>query len=340
MKIIVDVMGSDKGCAEMTQGVCDAVEEYKIEAVAVGNAAEMAPIVEQRGLSEKIRIVDAPDFISMDDDSALVRTSKSGSSMVVGMKALAAGEGDAFVTAGSTGAAITAATLYVKRIRGIRRASLAPTIPTLEGGAILIDCGANADCTPEYLLQFAYMGSYYASVELGKDSPRVALLNNGTEKTKGDELRQQTYALLEAAGAEGRINFVGNIEGRDVLYGGADVIVADGFSGNILLKSVEGTAMFLMGQIKSALTKSLKSKIGALLVKKDIYAIKKMMNYKEIGGSPLVGVKAPVIKAHGSADAYTMKNAIARAVRFAEGGIVGKISDNVELMKLPSGSAE
>ena len=339
MKIIVDVMGSDRGCAEMTAGVCDAVAEYSIEAVAVGNAAEITPVVEARGLLDRVQIVDAPDVISMDDDSTLVRTSKAGCSMVVGMKMLAAGEGDAFVTAGSTGAAITAATLYVKRIRGIRRAALSPTIPTPNGGAILIDCGANAECTPEYLLQFAYMGSYYASVELKKTSPRVALLNNGTEKTKGDELRQQTYALLEAADAEGRINFVGNIEGRDVLNGTADVIVADGFSGNILLKSMEGMAMFLMGQIKSSLTKNIKTKLGALLVKKDLGGIKKMMNYKEVGGSPLIGVKAPVVKAHGSADAYTMKNAVARAIRYAEGGIVGKISDNVELMKV-SGSAE
>lgn len=340
MKIVVDVMGSDRGCEEMTRGVCDAVKEYGIEAVAVGDEKLMAPVVSQYGIDGRIRLVNVPEYIRMDEDSHLVRTAHAGCSMVEAMKLLSAGEADAFVTAGSTGAAITAATLYVKRIRGIRRAALAPTIPSKDGGALLIDCGANADCTPEYLLQFAYMGYYYAEAAFGRKNPRVGLLNVGTEDTKGDALRKETFPLLKEAGAAGRINFVGNIESRDVLYGAADVIVSDGFAGNVLLKSMEGVGMFFLEQMKGVFLKNARTKLGAALVKKDLYEMKKIMNYREVGGSPLVGVQAPVIKAHGSADAFTMKNAISQAMRYTEGNIVGKITANIDNMKIAGSPAE
>jgi glycerol-3-phosphate acyltransferase PlsX len=269
----------------------------------------------------------------MEDDHYTVKSEKAGASMVVAMKLVAAGEGDAAVTAGNTGAAITAATLYIKRIRGIRRAALAPILPLGKNGVILIDCGANIECTTEYLLQFAYMGSIYAQQMFGNKSPTVGLLNIGAEHTKGDVLRRETYALLTQAKLEGRINFIGNVEGRDVPFGAADVVVTDGFSGNVLLKSMEGIGLFFAGELKKAMTSNLRGKIGGLLVKDNLSEIKKKMNYREIGGSPLVGIAAPVIKAHGSVDSFAVKNAILQAKKYAEGHIVDIISENIEHMK-------
>jgi len=328
-------MGSDNGCAEMTRGALDAAREYGIELTLVGDEAVMSSVLEvYSDLNERVTFVNVPKFIKMCDDSTSVRGDNADCSMVEGMKLLAKGEGDAFVTAGSTGAAITAATLYVKRIRGIRRAALAPVIPTAKGGTLLIDCGANVECTSEYLLQFAYMGSFYASEVLKKERPEVGLLNVGTEDTKGDPLRKETFALLKAASDEGRINFIGNVEARDVLFGVCDVLVADGFSGNVLHKSMEGVGAFFIKNLKEALTATLVTKLGALTVRKRLLGMRKMLNYKEIGGSPLVGVSAPVIKAHGSADAYTMKNAINQARMYTLGEIPCKITQNIEYMKV------
>ena len=334
MKIIVDTMGSDNGCAEMTQGVVDAVREYGIEAVAVGDSAVITPIVEQAGLTDRIRVVDVPLAVTMEDDpTAVVRGEKAKSSMVAAMKLLAAKEGDAVVTAGNTGATITAATLYVGRIRGIRRAALAPILP-VGSGVLLVDCGANVACTPEYLLQFAYMGAYYMRFVLNsKEEPRVGLLNIGAESHKGDQLRKDAYQLLKQAGDAGSLNFVGNVEGRDLPFGAADVVVADGFTGNICLKSCEGMGLFFAGELKKALYSSFRSKLGGLLIKKSLMPLKKTMNYKEVGGSPLIGISAPVFKAHGSADAFTMKNAIRQSIRYVEGDIIRRISENIDQMK-------
>lgn len=334
MKIIVDTMGSDSGCAEMAAGALDAARSYGIDITLVGDAKITEPLVAGSGISGRVTVVNAPVFVTMEDDHYSVKSDKADASMVVAMKLLASGEGDAVVTAGSTGAAITAATLYVKRIRGIRRAALAPILPLGKNGVILIDCGANIECTTEYLLQFAYMGSIYAQNVLNTASPAVGLLNIGAEHTKGDLLRRETYELLVKAREEGRLNFVGNIEGRDVPFGSADVVVADGFSGNILLKSMEGIGLFFAGQLKNVLTTGIGGKLAGLLSRKNLAPIKKMMNYKEIGGSPLIGIAAPVIKAHGSADAFTMKNAINQAIKYANGKITDKISENIEHMKL------
>ena len=223
MRIIVDTMGSDKGCAEITKGIIEAVNEFGIDAVAVGNAAEITPIVAEAGLESRIEIVDAPIFVTMEDDhNVVIRGEKAKSSMVAAMKLLADGKGDAVVTAGNTGATITAATLYISRIRGIRRAALAPIMPLGgRGGVLLIDCGANVVCTPEYLLQFAYMGSYYMRFVLhhgGEELPRVGLLNIGTESHKGTELQQEAFKLLTEAHEAGTLNFIGNIEGRDIPF--------------------------------------------------------------------------------------------------------------------------
>ena len=337
MKIIVDTMGSDNGCAELTKGVIDAVNEYGIDAVVVGDKEIVTPLVARAGLTDRIEIVHAPIFVTMEDDhNVVIRGEKTKASMVTAMKLLADGGGDAVVTAGNTGAAITAATLYISRIRGIRRAALAPILPLGRTGVLLIDSGANIACTPEHLLQFAYMGAYYMRFVLnrGDDAePRVGLLNIGAESTKGDELHQNAYALLKNAGENGTLNFVGNIEGRDIPFDVADVVVADGFSGNVCLKSVEGIGQFFGGELKKAIHSSLRTKLGALLLKSSLSSLRKTMNYKEIGGSPLIGIASPVVKSHGSADAYTMKNAIRQTKLYIEGDIIRRISENIDRMK-------
>ena len=244
-----------------------------------------------------------------------------------------------FRSAGSTGALLSAATLITKRIRGIRRAALAPKLP-IPGGAILIDAGATAECTPEYLLQFAFMGSYYAEHILGKPEPRVGLLNIGAEESKGTDLQRESYALLKAADKEGRIHFVGNIEAREAVLGGVDVIVCDGYSGNIFLKTLEGTALLMAGEMKKMFKKNPVSKVAAVLVSGGLRDIKKMLDSREIGGTALLGISRPVIKAHGSSDGYAIKNAIAQAQKFAASGIVENIAENMEYMRLKPGKGE
>ena len=249
------------------------------------------------------------------------------------------GEGDAFVSAGSTGALLSGATLLVKRVKGIRRAAMAPVVPTGGGGAVLVDCGATAEGTPEFLLQFAFMGSYYAERALGRPEPKVGLLNIGAEPSKGTDLQREAYVLLKKAGDEGRVNFVGNVEAREAVEGAVDVIVADGYSGNIFLKTMEGAGLFLGREIKKMFMRNLRSKIAALLVKDGIKGFKKLMDSGEVGGTALLGISKPVIKAHGSSNGYAMKNAIRQAVEFTRSGIIEDITENVEHMRLPARSA-
>jgi glycerol-3-phosphate acyltransferase PlsX len=239
------------------------------------------------------------------------------------------------VSAGSTGALLAGATLVTKRIKGIRRAALAPVVPTGGGGAVLVDCGATAEGTPEFLLQFAFMGSYYAERVLGRPEPKVGLLNIGVEPSKGTDLQRQTYALLQKASQEGRINFVGNVEAREAVEGAVDVIVSDGYSGNIFLKTMEGTGLFLSREIKKVFKKSTKTKLAALMVKDGLQDFKKLMDSSEVGGTALIGISKPVIKAHGSSNDYAIKNAIRQAVEFKKAGIIEDIAENIEYMRLP-----
>ena len=222
----------------------------------------------------------------------------------------------------------------VKRIRGVRRAAMGPVLPTAEGRMLLCDCGANAECTPEYLLQFAYLGNYYAKRVLGVERPRVALLNIGAEAEKGDGLRQEARALLTQAAEAGRLNFVGNLEASDAMLGGADVLVADGFTGNVMLKSLEGTAKFLLKELKKVFLSSMKTKIAAGLVKGDLAEMKKLLDPSEVGGTPFLGISKPVIKAHGSSDARAIRNAILRAEEYAASGFIADVEENIELMKV------
>ena len=236
--------------------------------------------------------------------------------MVVGLKMLADGEGDAFVSAGSTGALLTGATLIVKRVKGIRRAAMGPVMPNKAGGkTVILDCGANAECTPEFLLQFGVVGSLYAKKYLGVENPKVGLLNIGAEDTKGTDLQKQAYALLKDASDKGIINFVGNAEARDVPLGMVDVVVCDGFAGNVLLKSIEGTAMFMGSLMKHRIFKrNFLSMIGYLFCKKGVNEVMGMLDYRTIGGTQFLGIKKPVIKAHGSSDALAFRNAVKQAM--------------------------
>ena len=270
----------------------------------------------------------------MEDDPSTATRRKKDSSMTVALNMLRDGEGDAVVSAGSTGALLTGATLIVKRIRGIRRAAMAPVLPAGEYGVMLIDCGANVECTAEYLLQFAYMGSFYAKKMMGCENPRIGLLNVGTEDTKGGELQHQAFELLKKAGDEGRINFVGNIEGTGVFSGAADVVVTDGFTGNVLLKTTEGVIKYMMKTLKGVFYKNTKNKLAAAVLKNDLGEMKKTMDVNEVGGTAMVGISKPVIKAHGSSDASSIFSAVRQAIAFVDAEVIEDINANIDLMKL------
>ena len=338
MRIIVDAMGGDNAPKAPVQGALQAVKEYGVEIVLVGRGEDILQAIHDEGVAELptgLSITHADQVVEMCDNPATAFKEKKDSSLTVGLNLLKAGEGDAFVSAGSTGALLSAATLLVKRVKGIRRAAMAPVVPTGGGGAVLVDCGATAEGTPEFLLQFAFMGSYYAERVLGRPEPKVGLLNIGAEPSKGTDLQREAYALLQKAKDEGRINFVGNVEAREAVEGAVDVIVADGYSGNIFLKTMEGTGLFMAREMKKMFTRSLKTKLAALLVKDGIRDFKKLMDSGEVGGTALVGISKPVIKAHGSSDGYAMKNAIRQAVEFTRSGMIEDITENVEHMRLP-----
>lgn len=333
MRIIIDAMGGDNAPAEVVKGAVMAKQRLGVEVTLVGRAEDVRACLESEGCSD-IEIVDAREVISMEDDPSTATRRKKDSSMAVALSLLKEGKGDAVVSAGSTGALLTGATLTVKRIRGIRRAALAPVLPAGEHGVMLIDCGANVECTAEYLLQFAFMGSFYAKKIMGCDSPRVGLLNVGTEDTKGGALQHQAFALLKKAGEEGRINFVGNVEGTDVYAGKVDVVVTDGFTGNVMLKATEGTIKYIMKQLKGVFYKNTKNKLAAAVLKKDLEIMKKSMDVNEVGGTALVGISRPVIKAHGSSNADSIFAAVRQAVAFVESGIIGDIENNIDYMRI------
>ena len=341
MKIIVDAMGGDNAPQAIVQGALDAHKQHGVDILLVGRAEEVLRAVEACGektLPVGVELRDASEVVEISDDPATAFKMKKDSSLTVGLNLLKAGDGDAFVSAGSTGALLSGATLLVKRIRGIRRAAMGPVIPVLGGRTILCDCGANAECTPEYLMQFAYLGNYYAKRVLGVEKPRVALLNIGAEEEKGDTLRHETYALLQAAGEAGRLHFIGNIEASDVMLGGADVVVADGFTGNVMLKSLEGTGKFLLKELKKMFLSSTKTKLAAAMVKSDMAEMKKLLDPSEVGGTPFLGISRPVIKAHGSSDARAICNAVLRAKEYAESGFIADIEANIDAMKLERGA--
>ncbi len=334
MRIIVDAFGGDNAPLAILKGAELAVAEFpKHKIILSGNEEQIRACAAENQISlDKIDIINAESVVAMEDHPDVVIKTKKDSSMAVGLKALAAGEGDALVSAGSTGALVIGSTFLAKRIKGVKRAALAPLLPTDDGKAsgqvMLIDSGANVDCRPEILLQFGIMGYYYMK-NAGVENPRVGLLNVGTEDTKGGETQQKAFELLKNAD----INFIGNIEARDVLCGVCDVLVCDGFSGNVLLKTCEGTVGVVMSNLKAIFMKNIFTKLCYLILKPGLKAFKKKLDYTEAGGAPLMGIAHPVIKAHGSSNAKALKNAIGQAINFAEGGAIEQITSTVFALK-------
>ena len=337
MKIILDAMGGDNAPQAPVLGAIEAVKRYNADIILVGRGQEILEVLKKNGLDtlpEGVEIAHADDVVDMHDDPASVIHKRKNSSMIIGLKMLADGKGDAFVSAGSTGALLTGATLLVKRVRGIRRAAMAPAMPTKAGTKVIIcDCGANAECTPEFLLQFGLVASAYSKFTLGVENPRVGLLNIGSEDSKGTQLQKDAYALLKDASDRGLLNFTGNVEARDVPLGAVDVVVCDGFSGNILIKSIEGTAMFMGSMLKRMFKKNLGSKLGYLLCKSGVQDMMKLLDDREIGGTQFLGIKKPVIKAHGASDALAFRNAVKQAMTAAEGDFTAQLEKNLAALK-------
>ena len=316
-------MSGDNAPVELIKGAIAAAEEYaEHEIVIVGDENVISDVVVQNGLNlGGIVIRHASDVISMEDRPLAVVREKRGSSMSIGLKMLADGECDAFVSAGNTGALVTGATLIVKRILGINRAAIASILP-LSCPVLLMDSGANLTVTSDNILQFAYMGAKYMEKIYGIDRPRIGQLNNGTEYNKGNALQTESYQLLSDSG----LNFVGNVEAKEVPFDACDVLVCDGFTGNVFLKSVEGMGKFLMGTLKDILTTNVATKASTLTMKNKLKDIKQRLDSAEHGGAPILGISKPVIKAHGSSDAKAIKNAVRQAIFFVETGINGDIS--------------
>ena len=322
MKIIVDAFGGDHAPLEIIKGAMLAVEEYGIDVILTGDEKQISECVRQNNIELKnTEIVHTSGKIDMCDDARAVLKEKADSSMGVGFKLLSEGKGDAFVSAGNTGAITVGATFLAKRIKGVKRPCIASVMPSADNPILLMDCGANAECRAEFLYQFGFMGSLYMKNILKVENPKVALANNGTEETKGTSVVKEAYELMKNAD----YNFVGNIEGRQIPFGDADVVVADGFAGNLILKTYEGVAKVLMNGIKDIFKKNLFSKLCALGIMGGINDMKKQFDYKQYGGAVLLGVKKPVVKAHGSADARTFKNAIKQAVWFLDNNLIDEI---------------
>ncbi len=335
MKIIMDAMGGDNAPQAPVLGAVEAAKAYGAKITLVGRGEAILDVLRQAGiedLPEGIEIYNADDVVDMHDDPASIVHKRKNSSMVVGLKMLSEGHGDAFISAGSTGALLTGATLIVKRVKGIRRAAMGPAMPNKAGGrTVILDCGANAECTPEFLLQFGLVGSLYAKKTFGVEQPRVGLLNIGTEDSKGTPLQKQAYGLLQQAGEQGLIHFVGNVEARDVPLGAVDVVVCDGFSGNVLLKSIEGTAMFMGSLMKHKIFKrSLLSRIGYLFCKKGVDEVMNMLDYRTIGGTEFLGIRKSVIKAHGSSDVLAFSSAVRQAMTAASGDISAELEEGLQ----------
>ena len=328
MKVIIDMYGGDNAPKAPILGAAMAAKELGVDIVAVGNEAEMRKICEENGVSG-FEFIDAPLVMPVCAEPTEVMKSYKESSLAVGLRALADGRGDAYVSAGSTGAIVVGATLIVKRIKGIKRAALASVIPGLDRSYMLLDLGANVECRPEMLCQFASMGSIYMNKLEGVENPEVGLINIGAEESKGGELQKEAYKLLK----ESDLNFIGNVEPRDLPKGVCDVAVADGWTGNIVLKLTEGLVSAFGKKLKGVMMSSLLTKLGALTMKGALTGFKKSMDYTERGGAPLLGIAKPVIKAHGSSDPKAFMNAIRQAKTFYEQDVIGTISAAVAAQK-------
>ena len=330
MRVVIDAYGGDNAPVEIVKGASMASLELDTEITLTGNEKVIRKIISENSLKfyGDLKIVDTDDVISMHDEPTTLLKAHGNSSMALAFKEVASDRADAFVSAGSTGAIVVGGTLIVKRIKGIKRPALAGMIPSPDGHYMLLDMGANAECRPEMLAQFGVMATAYLKCVEGIENPSVGLLNIGTEDTKGGELQREAYKLL----SEAPINFTGNVESREMPKGVCNAVITDGFTGNIALKLIEGTATTFFKLVKKVLYKNVLNKLSALVIKKDLYSLKSMMDSSEVGGAPLLGVRKPVIKAHGNSDAKAIKNAVKQAVSFTERGVIDSISDYLEKM--------
>ena len=330
MKIAVDIFGGDNSPSALIDGCVDAAKLYgDVEFIFTGDERVITDYMSEKGYgSSRISIIDAPETITCGEQPTVVIKRKKNSSLVKALELVASKEADAFVSAGSTGAVLAGATLIVRRIKGVKRPALAPVMPTVKGPVLLIDCGANVDCKPNYLQQFAVMGSAYMKKVCGIDAPRVGLINNGAEAEKGNELTKSAYKLLENTD----INFVGNCEARYTMTGDYDVLVCDGFVGNAVLKCTEGVARSVMSIMKQELMASPITKLGALISKSGFKRVKKRMDYTEYGGAPLLGINGCIIKAHGSSNAKAITSAIGQARSYCIGDVTAAIQSGIEAL--------
>ena len=343
MKIVIDGFGGDNAPDEVLKGAALAVKELGIDIAITGDEKILMERMKALDISDShLELVHAEGVITTEDAPKSVIKENSGTSMGKALYYLAEGNADAFISAGSTAAIVVGGTMVGKRIKGVKRTALVPLMPCLGGGRYaVVDGGANLECRPEMLQQFAVLGSIFMEKTMGIEKPRVGLLNIGTEPSKGMELQKAAHALLTQAHEAGRIRFVGNIEGREAIsQGAADVLVTDGFTGNIFLKTVEGAASLFSHALKDMLLGSTKNKLAALLLKNSIGAFKKRFDANEVGGTALLGISQPVIKAHGSSNAYAFFNAIRQAQVVAQADIVGDIAANVAHMRLEPGEKE
>lgn len=338
MKIIVDAFGGDNAPFEVIKGAAEAVSKLDVEIILTGNEKIIRDTASENGISlEKISIIHTESVIDVHEEPTEVIKGKADCSMAVGLKALSDGQGDAFVSAGSTGALVVGATFIAKRIKGVKRAALAPIMPTATGHMILVDGGANVDCRPEMLVQFGIMGSCYMNKVMNISSPKVGLVNVGSEDTKGREIELDAYKQFGNA----PIDFYGNLEAREIPFGACDVVVSDGFTGNIILKLYEGMGSYFSRTLKDMLMTSVKGKIAALLIMKKIKAFRKKMDYTEVGGAVLLGISKPVIKAHGSSNSTAFYNAIRQAKNCVEGKVVEEITASLaELSEMSKAEAK
>ena len=335
MRIIIDGFGGDNAPLEVLKGAARAKKELGVDITVTGDKDKIDACAKENGIDlSGIEIYHAPDVIDVCCDPAKILKEHKDCSMAAGLKLLRDGAGDAFVCAGSTGALVFGATFIVKRLKGIKRAALATVFPTAKTPCMILDVGANADCRPEMIAQFGVMGSAYMSKHMKIENPRVGLANIGSEPTKGREQELESYDRLSRA----PINFIGNVEGRDIPLGGADVVVADGFTGNMILKTMEGMGKFFSMALKDMFKSGVSSSVGALLMKNSLMAFKKKMDYTEYGGAPLLGTAKPVIKAHGASNENAFFNAIRQAKIFVETKVIDEISS--ALAEIKAGESE
>lgn len=327
MVIVVDAFGGDNAPVEILKGCAMAVEDFGINIIVTGDESVIKKEAERNNINLKnIKIVNSSSVLPVREEPTQILKKYSDSSMAVGLNLLANGEGDAFISAGSSGGLVVGASLIVKRLKGIKRAAIATLIPSSKGRYMLIDAGANHDCRPEMLAQFAMMGHVYMEKVLNVHKPKVGILNIGVEENKGTQLQKESCQLLRSM----NINFIGNIEARDVPQQVADVVVTDGFVGNVLLKYTEGLAKFFMSEIKNVFTSNVITKLASVMVFSKFKSLKNKMDYTEQGGAILLGIKKPVIKAHGSSNAKAIKSAIKQAKSIVENKTVDALSDALQ----------